>query len=46
MGKATGFLESDREVNPSVPVNKRIKSFSEFHTQMDIKNAVSRQRDV
>ncbi len=31
MGKATGFLEYERENNTDIPVDERIKNFSEFH---------------
>ena len=31
MGKATGFLEYDRESNKDIPVDERIKNFAEFH---------------
>ena len=31
MGKITGFMEFDRELNPSVEPKDRIKNFNEFH---------------
>ena len=35
MGKATGFLEYVREENNTVPPLERIKTFEEFHTQIE-----------
>ncbi len=35
MGKATGFLEYQREENTAIPPCERIKSFNEFHAPMD-----------
>ena len=37
MGKPTGFLEFDRNVNPCVPPLERIGSFQEFHPALDVK---------
>ncbi len=34
MGKATGFMEYDREVSPAVEPKNRIKNFNEFHTPL------------
>lgn len=34
MGKATGFLEYDRECNTDIPVDERIKNFAEFHVPL------------
>ncbi|MBQ9066092.1 MAG: glutamate synthase subunit beta [Clostridia bacterium] len=34
MGKATGFLEYDRVVNPSVAPDTRIQNFNEFHPSL------------
>ena len=34
MGKATGFMEYDRQDDHTIPVNERIKGFSEFHTML------------
>ena len=41
MGKATGFLEYDRENNTDIPVEKRILDFKEFHVPLGLE---SRQR--
>ena len=35
MGKPTGFLEYERQDNPTVMPKERIKNFNEFHTAMD-----------
>ena len=35
MGKATGFMEYDRNENPSVKPEERIKNFLEFHPMLD-----------
>ncbi len=42
MGKATGFMEYDREVSPAVEPKNRIKNFNEFHTP--ISEAKQRQQ--
>ncbi len=34
MGKATGFMEYDREVSPAVEPKNRIKNFNEFHAPL------------
>ncbi len=34
MGKDSGFLEYNRTVNHTVPVEERIKNFNEFHTML------------
>jgi len=34
MGKATGFMEYDREVSQAVEPKNRIKNFNEFHTPL------------
>ena len=31
MGKPTGFLDYERELNPSTSPKERIKNFNEFH---------------
>lgn len=36
MGKPTGFLEYKRQENPALSVKKRVKSFEEFHTALDL----------
>ena len=36
MGKATGFLEYDREDGKVTPVKERIKNFQEFHGRLNI----------
>ena len=35
MGKTTGFMEYKRSDNTDIPVEERIKSFREFHIQLD-----------
>ena len=35
MGKITGFMEFDRELNPSVEPKDRIKNFNEFHPPLE-----------
>lgn len=37
MGKPTGFLEFEREVNPSIEPLERIRNFEEFHPRLDIR---------
>ncbi len=37
MGKPTGFMEYERENNPDVPVEQRIRNFEEFHTPLNRK---------
>lgn len=46
MGKATGFMEYDRQVNPSVEPLERIRNFREFHPAYRRKNAVCRAHGV
>ena len=36
MGKATGFLEYDREEDVIVPVKERVKNFKELHTHLSV----------
>lgn len=36
MGKATGFLDYERQDNPTVPPLERIKGFKEFHDTLDM----------
>lgn len=40
MGKPTGFLDYKRNANPSVEPKARIRSFSEFHPPLDVKQRV------
>ena len=36
MGKATGFMEYDREDGKVVPVKERIQNFQEFHGRLNM----------
>lgn len=36
MGKATGFLDYIREINPSAQPKERIKNFNEFHSMLSM----------
>ena len=36
MGKPTGFLDYEREINPSIEPKARIKNFNEFHNTLSL----------
>lgn len=38
MGKPTGFMEFEREINPTADPLERIKSFDEFHGEASIED--------
>ena len=46
MGKSTGFLDYNRELNPSVDPKVRITNFNEFINRYQEKRDVYRAQDV
>lgn len=46
MGKATGFMDYDRQDKPAEDPKERIKHFKEFHTPLSKEEQELREPDV